>query len=61
MQECMVFTSGGDDLREKIRYYLSNDAKREEIAQNGYEYVVKNASIDARVKELITYIKGVVD
>ena len=57
----MVFTNGDDDLREQIKYYLSNKAKREEIAQNGYEYVIKNASIDARVRELITYIKGVVD
>lgn len=57
MSECMVFTTGNDDLKEKILYYLNNVKERNKIAQNGYEYVVKFASIDYRASELINYIK----
>lgn len=31
-----------EEMIEKIRYYLSNDDKREEIAQNGYNRVVED-------------------
>ena len=57
MSECMVFTAGNDDLKEKIIYYLDNEKERNKIAQNGYEYVVKFASIDSRASKLINYIK----
>ena len=59
MKDCMVFTTGGDDLRDKIDYYLGHETERKRISQEGYEYVVKNASIDARAEELINYIKGI--
>lgn len=58
MKGCMVFTSGGEDLKSKIDYYLSHDEERQKIAQAGYEYVQKNASIEARAHELIKYVKG---
>ena len=60
LKECMVFTEGGKDLTEKIEYYLAHSKKRQEIAQNGYDYVLKNCSIDARVRELINHIQEVV-
>jgi spore maturation protein CgeB len=59
MQGCIVFTTGGNDLKEKIRFYLENKEEREKIAEKGYEYVIKYCSIDERAKELINYIKGV--
>ena len=59
MFDCMVFTAGGGDLNEKINYYLLHEEERKQIAQNGYEHVVKNASIDARSQELIQYIQGI--
>ena len=60
MQDCLVFTEGEEDLTEKIKYYLAHSKKRQEIAQNGYNYVVKNCSIDARATELINHIQEVV-
>ncbi len=60
MQDCLVFTEGEEDLTEKIKYYLAHSKKREEIAQNGYDYVVKNCSIDARSVELMNHILEVV-
>jgi spore maturation protein CgeB len=60
MNGCMVFTTGLDDLIEKIKYYLEHDEERTQIAQNGYDYVMKYASIDARSQELIQYIKGLI-
>lgn len=60
LKGCLVFTKGGKDLTEKIKYYLAHSKKRQEIAQNGYDYVLKNCSIDARVRELINHIHEVV-
>jgi spore maturation protein CgeB len=56
----LVFTEGGKDLTGKIKYYLAHSKKRQEIAQNGYDYVLKNCSIDARVGKLINHIQEVV-
>ena len=60
LKDCLVFTEGGEDLTGKIKYYLAHSKKRQEIAQNGYDYVVKNCSIDARAAELINHIQEVV-
>ena len=60
LKDCLIFTEGGDDLTEKIKYYLSHKKERDEIAQNGFEYVIKNCSIDARTKELIEYVQEIV-
>ncbi len=57
MEGCMVFTTGGKDLKEKINYYLNNPSEREKIANRGYEYVIENASIEACAKKLIDYLK----
>ena len=60
LKDCLVFTEGGKDLTGKIKYYLAHSKKRQEIAQNGYDCVLKNCSIDARVGELINHIQEVV-
>lgn len=57
MPDCMVFTKGGSHLKELIAYYLSHDNERQQIAQAGYEYVVRHASLDVRAREIIEYIK----
>jgi len=60
LKDCMVFTEGGSDLTEKIEYYLKYPKMREEMAQNGYNFVVKYCSIDSRVGELINYVQEIV-
>ena len=60
LKGCLVFTEGGKDLTEKIKYYLAHSKKRQEIAENGYNYVLRNCPIDSRVRELVNYIEGVV-
>jgi spore maturation protein CgeB len=60
LKDCLVFTEGGEDLTGKIKYYLAHSKKRQEIAQNGYDFVLKNCSIDTRVGELINHIQEVV-
>ena len=60
LKDCLVFTEGGKDLTGKIKYYLAHSKKRQEIAQNGYDCVLKNYSIDARVGKLINHIQEVV-
>lgn len=57
LEGCVVFTKGGEHLSDQIAYYLGHTKEREEIAQNGYDYVLKNASITARAKELYAYLE----
>lgn len=59
MPGCMVFTEGDNDLTQKIEYYKDHEKEREMIAQSGYEYTLSHASLDSRMKELLTYIDGI--
>jgi spore maturation protein CgeB len=54
-----VFTDGGSDLVEKIKYYLAHDEERAAIAENGYKHVVANESIASRAQTLMEYIRRV--
>ena len=55
----VVFTDGGQDLINKIEYYLSKPIERKQIAQCGYEYVIQHATISARMKYLYSYLEEV--
>ena len=59
MEGCMVFTEGGEALRDQIAYYLAHDDERKAIADNGYSYVLKHASVEARASELVDYLEGI--
>lgn len=59
LRDCVVFTDGNKDLEEKIKFYLQNEPERKRMAENGYNYVIKNATIDARAEELLEYIKTI--
>jgi len=56
LQGCVVFTDGGDDLKDKIAYYLERPEERGEIAERGYQYAVDHASIEARARQLWEYL-----
>jgi spore maturation protein CgeB len=55
-----VFKDGGDDLVEKIKYYLAYDDERLAIAQKGYEHVIQHESITSRAKTLMEYLRSIV-
>lgn len=57
MSDCMVFTTGGKDLSDKIGYFLAHPEERSKISQNGYRYVTTHGSIDARALELHNFLK----
>ena len=59
MKDCMVFTDGGQDLKDKIRYYISHPEERQRIAENGYNYVRKYGSVQLRAQEMLSYIKTI--
>ena len=61
LKDFVVFTDGGKDLEEKIKYYLEHKEEREKIAQKGYDYVIKNCSIEKRANELWNYLKEVLN
>jgi len=59
LKDCLVFTDGGDDLIQKIDYYLSRPKERKEIGENGYQYVIKHATVTARAQQLYQYIQEI--
>jgi len=58
-KDYIVFTDGGDDLIQKIDYYLARPKERREIAENGYQYVIRNATVQARAKQLFSYLQQI--
>ena len=42
---------------DKLRYYVAHDEEREEIAQRGYETVMKYHTDEIRVNEFLTFVK----
>lgn len=52
-----VIYNGMSDLKDKIRYFMKHDAKREEIAKQGMKFVRNNHSCEVRVKEMTKIIK----
>ena len=57
LSDFVVFTEGGEDLKNKIEYYLSHPNERNEFSRHGVEYVKKHANIDARAREIINYLE----
>lgn len=57
MKGCAVFTDGGDDLKDKINYYLTHEEERLAIIEKGYQYATKHASIESRMKKLMAYLQ----
>lgn len=55
----VVITTGGDDLRKKIAYYLEHEDERRQIAETGYAIVTKAATCRSRADLLVEYIKSV--
>lgn len=60
LKDRVIFTDGGEDLLTKIDYYLARENERRQIADAGYDYVIRHASIDSRMRELFEYIQGIV-
>lgn len=56
LSDYVVFTDGGDDLKNKIEYYLTHENERQEMANAGQAYVMKHATIDARAIEIVNYL-----
>ncbi len=48
------------DVMEKIDYYLKHENEREEIAQNGYETILKYHTMETRVSNFVKRLKELV-
>lgn len=53
----LVIYNNLDDLRDKILFYLKHDKLREDISNNGMEFVRNNHNNKIRVEEMIDVIK----
>ncbi len=51
-EECVIYESL-EDLYEKVRFYLNNDAERRRVANNGLEKVQRDFTFDDRIKKMI--------
>lgn len=47
-----------EQLVEKIRYWLSHEKERKEIAERGYKWVHANATYTHRIRMALEYMKG---
>ena len=56
---CVVFTDGHADLTAKIEHYLVHEHERREIAEAGYNYVCRFATVEARCHELLEYLREI--
>lgn len=56
-EECAFFDSG-DDLVEKIRYYLGNEEQRNIVKEQGYIRAHKEYSLIKRAAEILNYISN---
>lgn len=57
-KEIDVFDSK-EELLRKVRYYLENDSKREEMASNAHERAIKNYSSDIYIPRVLNAVKNI--
>lgn len=53
----LVIFDGPEDLFGLIDYYLKNTREREEIAENGYRFVIENHTYTKRLGEIVDIVK----
>lgn len=51
-RDYVVFTSGGKDLEDKLEYYLSHPADREQKIKGSREFIIKNHTFKNRVETI---------
>jgi len=56
-KHCVMFDSL-EELEKKIRYYLNNDAARNEVIENAYNLVVEKHTWDHRGEFMISTLKN---
>lgn len=54
--EDFVYFESDEDLLDKIKYFLAHEAKREEIAHNGWKKVQEAFSYEKKVHEMISHL-----
>lgn len=50
---CLYTYKNYEELVKSITYFLNHDEERNLIAKNGYEYVIRNHSMNHRIKEIL--------
>lgn len=55
----IVFYRSKRELVRKIKYYLSNDVQRNEVAINGYQQAIANHTYKVRLSEVFNYIRSI--
>jgi spore maturation protein CgeB len=58
-KEIITFHSG-DEMIDKIRYYLKNDELRTKIAASGKSHVLKEHTYEVRIKQMLRIIEDVI-
>lgn len=54
--ECMVFTSGGQDLLEKVDHYLANPDETTKYRTAGFEKIRREHTFQNRMNDLLNWI-----
>jgi spore maturation protein CgeB len=56
--EEIITYKDANDVAEKIKYYLKNEAEREKIAQKGYERVMREHTYEKRFSEMFEFAQN---
>lgn len=56
--EHLVTFNNMDDFKDKVEYFLEHDKEREEIAENGMNFVRENYSNEKRIETLLGHIRN---
>lgn len=55
----VVCTEGGDDLIDKLSYFLKNEQERKKRSIEGRKIVLSNHTYESRVKTVLSYLKEI--
>lgn len=50
-----------DNFMDKATYFMENEAERQQIAEQGYQFIRKDHSVETRAKQLVRSIRNIID
>lgn len=56
-KDCLVTTSGGEDMVGKIQHYLNDEKSRKEMANRGKDLVLSRHTFPKRVQTILHYLQ----
>jgi len=56
-EDCVAFSEGGEDLKQKIKFYLDNPKEIEKFRKNGLELVKSKHTFKHRMNDMLNWLE----